>query len=96
MSQLAAWATTWASQSSSVLLRAVGVIVAVSAGIAVSVRRAGVSTTIAISTGSPVTCGGARQATGGMRRGWPPAVAVRARGPPRPEVLVAGVACLCP
>ena len=79
MNQLAAWAGSWASRSSSVLLAAlVGMVAAVTAVIVVSVR--GVS--IMIEVGSPVLYGPATKGTGGLEQGWPPAVAVRARGPP--------------
>jgi hypothetical protein len=73
---------TWTSRSSSMLLVAVvEVLAAVSVVIVVS-GRGWVSTTITFRVGPPVPCGPATQVTGGRRRGWPPQVLVRARGPP--------------
>ena len=79
MNQLGARSQTWTSRWSSVLLVAVvGMVAALSAVIVASVR--GVSITITV--GSQLPYGPVVQATGGLRRGWPPAVLVRARGPP--------------
>ena len=84
MSQLAAWTKTLTSRwSSSVLLMAVGVLVAVSAAIVVYVWGAGVSTDHDHDW-RRVACD-VWTGEAGRRweeRGWPPAVAVRARGPP--------------
>ena len=82
MNELVGRTQTLTSWSAALLEVAVGVAVAVGAAIVMAVRGAGVVTTITIRAGSAVPCGPVTQATGGLRRGWPPAVLVRARGPP--------------
>jgi hypothetical protein len=82
VNQLGARTQTWTSRWAApvLLVAVVGVVAAVSAAILVSVRGVGVSITIRV--GLPVSLGPATQAAGGLRRGWPAAVLVRARGPP--------------
>jgi hypothetical protein len=94
VNQLGARSQTFTSRwSVSVLLVAavVGVVAAVRAGFGASVRGGGIP--VAVTVGLPVAWGPAMQATGGLRWGWPWAVAVRARGPP---VRGAGGRCRSP